>query len=341
MAKEGEGDPRWIVANRDDGKNVNSWHWEERDLSKASHEALKELFIGKQVPNEGDVKGFTFTELSEVDGDITVAQRKGKIMCYFEVKMTAKWEAMVGDSKIEGKLAATDIEHDNYTEDFDVKVTTVERSAAAAKAEAVAQKGGRKLFRSVTKGFFDDLFKQHNVGTKVPTSGTPSGATSSATSAPPPAAKPAPTPIAKPTPTASVEATSIQWVIDWSAPVQELFRTFTDEARASAYTRAPAKIDAQPEGKFEFLGGAISGHYNEVVENKKLIMQWRLGSWPAGQHSSVVMDFVTEEHGRTRLNFAQAGIPSSDVERVKQGWTVNFFEPIKMMLGFQFTWVKQ
>lgn len=27
MAKVGEGDPRWIVTGREDGKNVNNWHW--------------------------------------------------------------------------------------------------------------------------------------------------------------------------------------------------------------------------------------------------------------------------------------------------------------------------
>ena len=27
MALKGEGDPRWIVTNRDDGRNVNNWHW--------------------------------------------------------------------------------------------------------------------------------------------------------------------------------------------------------------------------------------------------------------------------------------------------------------------------
>ncbi len=31
-AEVGKGDPRWIVKDREDGKNVNSWHWEERDM---------------------------------------------------------------------------------------------------------------------------------------------------------------------------------------------------------------------------------------------------------------------------------------------------------------------
>ena len=168
MAKVGEGDPRWIVSNRDDGKNVNAWHWEEKDLSKSSHSALKGLFAGHVVAEkDGDVAGFKFTELSEIDGDITVAQRKGKIMCYFEVKMTAKWEATVGETKVEGKLSALDIEHDNFGEDFELKVSTVQRSSAAARAEAVAQKAGRKAFRAITKQFFDELFAQYSVGTKV------------------------------------------------------------------------------------------------------------------------------------------------------------------------------
>jgi hypothetical protein len=27
MAKVGEGDPRWLVENRPDGRNVLGWHW--------------------------------------------------------------------------------------------------------------------------------------------------------------------------------------------------------------------------------------------------------------------------------------------------------------------------
>ena len=29
MAKWGEGDPRWIVEERQDSHNVNNWHWKE------------------------------------------------------------------------------------------------------------------------------------------------------------------------------------------------------------------------------------------------------------------------------------------------------------------------
>lgn len=31
MARFGEEDPRWIVQDREDGANVNGWHWVEKN----------------------------------------------------------------------------------------------------------------------------------------------------------------------------------------------------------------------------------------------------------------------------------------------------------------------
>ena len=36
MAKWGEGDPRWIVEERQDSHNVNNWHWKEVGKSTRS-----------------------------------------------------------------------------------------------------------------------------------------------------------------------------------------------------------------------------------------------------------------------------------------------------------------
>ena len=43
MAKVGEGDERWIVKEREDGTNVNGWHWKETNLTGWSQSRLKEL----------------------------------------------------------------------------------------------------------------------------------------------------------------------------------------------------------------------------------------------------------------------------------------------------------
>ena len=62
----------------------------------------------------------------------------------------------------------------------------------------------------------------------------------------------------------------------WRVPPAELWGVLTDQGRATAYTRAPAKIDPRPTGAFEFMGGAMSGYYVEVEHPTKLTMQWRL-----------------------------------------------------------------
>ena len=38
-------DPRWIVSERDDGKNCNNWHWSETNLTEWSKERLTELLV--------------------------------------------------------------------------------------------------------------------------------------------------------------------------------------------------------------------------------------------------------------------------------------------------------
>jgi activator of HSP90 ATPase len=332
MAKIGEGDPRWIVTDRGDGKNVNSWHWEEKDLTNAAHEALKQRFKDFAFPTNSADLVITAKEISDISGDCTVAQRKGKIMCYFGIKLTIKWKATVaGASKAaEGKLAIEEVEHENYKDDYDVAVSTTENDAASEKAAQWLRGTGRKVVRSTIQQYFDEVFAQHKVGSNVSGSPPPQGSPAKMASAAPAAAAPKPAAPSAP----SGGASSLQWKMQWRVPAEELFLVLTDEQRASVYTRAPAKIDPRAGGTFEFLGGVISGYYVDVQRPNKLTMQWRLSSWPSGIFSSVVIVLTKEEAAVTILEFAQAGIPSGEYERVKQGWQVNFFDPIKMIFGF-------
>ena len=85
------------------------------------------------------------------------------------------------------------------------------------------------------------------------------------------------------------------------------------------------------------LGGLITGYFIDVVPLEKLAMQWRLSSWASGVFSSVIINLRKEEPGVTRLEFAQAGIPEGEFDRVRDGWTRNFWDPIKAVFGFTYT----
>jgi len=345
MAKVGEGDSRWIVSDRQDGKNCGNWHWEEKDLSGVTHDTLKAKFAGLEMLTDGP-DGLTVTakEVSDISGDVSVAQRKGKIFCYFDVKFTIKYKAKLDGETGEGKVTAPEVDHDSFREDFELGVSATDSKVASKKAEAWMRAEGRKAIRAIVCEYFTNLFETHNVGKFLNKVGPASGATApvapsgSAPAAAAPAATAKPTP--KPTPKPVASKSTLSWKIDWQCPVEELWQILTDAGRATHYTRAPAKIDPRASGTFEYLGGLISGYFVDVVPFEKLSMQWRLSSWPSGVFNSVIIVLSRESAGVCRMEFAQAGIPEGDYERVRDGWLRNFWDPIKAVFGFHYTVVE-
>ena len=58
MAKLGEGDARWIVKDREDGRNVGNWHWSETNCLPWTKENLSSLLVNFDIlnPSENSVK---------------------------------------------------------------------------------------------------------------------------------------------------------------------------------------------------------------------------------------------------------------------------------------------
>lgn len=77
MAKIGEGDDRWIVKEREDGKNVNNWHWSETSLTEWARERLEARL--KDVVVREDASGTCkLLCLDSMKGDVTIQSRKQK-----------------------------------------------------------------------------------------------------------------------------------------------------------------------------------------------------------------------------------------------------------------------
>lgn len=330
MAKVGEGDPRWIVADRKDGANVNAWHWEERDLTDHAHQSIKKSLSHQKFLEK--TEGITYIEVEEVvdcGGDMTVAQRKGKMMLYLELKFTAKWIAKLDDgSEIRGKMEVPEVDHDEYMNDFEVTVSCAERGETASKVEEFVRSKGREKVRDAVQTFIKKICTDYHIGETLKGN----------TSMPPP---PPVIPItvtqkksASSSDNSGVSSGHFSWNIRWRAPLEEVYLSFTDANRISLYTRRPAAVTASNGGQFQFLGGVITGYFVEVQEPTLLKLQWRLSSWEKGVHSSVVIKFIKEEPGVTRMEFAQRGIPSDQVECVKEGWRSNFFSAIKLVFGY-------
>ena len=67
MAKWDERDPRWLVEHRDDGKNVNGWHWEEKNRLEWSKQHIGALLTSLPAAETGNLK---ITKLRELNGEV-------------------------------------------------------------------------------------------------------------------------------------------------------------------------------------------------------------------------------------------------------------------------------
>ena len=90
MAKFGEGDARWIVEDRSDGKNVGNWHWSEKDCLEWTRERLKQLLEGLTLLDDGAMTVQT-TSVDSVEGEAFANTRKNKIMWVGEEFISASF----------------------------------------------------------------------------------------------------------------------------------------------------------------------------------------------------------------------------------------------------------
>lgn len=81
MARLGEGDERWIVKEREDGRNCNNWHWTTKDVSANTKADLIRTLT--ECTFEAPL-AFAKIKSAEVTGEASVNNRKGKIFLIYD-----------------------------------------------------------------------------------------------------------------------------------------------------------------------------------------------------------------------------------------------------------------
>ncbi len=69
--------------------NPNNWHWVNKDASPWARQWFDD-HLTKVEAKEGDVTA-KITKVVGMDGDVDVAQRKGKVITIFDVKLTLEF----------------------------------------------------------------------------------------------------------------------------------------------------------------------------------------------------------------------------------------------------------
>ncbi|XP_068048849.1 activator of 90 kDa heat shock protein ATPase homolog 1 [Anomalospiza imberbis] len=335
MAKWGEGDPRWIVEQRADATNVNNWHWTERDASNWSTERLKALLLPVRV--EGEEGTCEVTEVSKLDGEASINNRKGKLIFFYEWAIKLAWTGTAKTGvKYKGYVEIPNLSDENDIDEVEILVSLAKDEPDTNLKTLMKQEGAKKI-RDAMKTYISTLKTEFTQGMILPTVNGEHTETAPQvapkaedhkTAARSSTAAPQSKPIGVKIPTCKINLRDT-----FLTSPEELYRVFVTQEMVQAFTHAQATLEADKGGKFQLLDGSVTGEFVDLVPEKQLVMKWRFKSWPAGHFATITLNF-NDKGGETEVCLEGKGVPASEEERTKQGWQRYYFEGIKQTFGY-------
>lgn len=320
-----------VVREREDGQNVNGWHWSEKNVTVWADSRLRELI----APIAGEC--VSVTNVEKITGEATLWNRKGKLKVIYDLKVEGHWTSLPpneDDTKnTKGKFV-----FELFDDDPDVNATIDSKSAADPKYKSDFFAQCVPDIRSACKVFIADLM----AGADVAGSG---GAPAPAAAATPPALPEASVTDFRRTP--GVDTTSAEFrkregakapliiVEGFTCRAADLYAALIGErARIEAVTRGKVTSDAKPGGAWEVCGGLASGVFKDVLPDKRVVMDWRMSEWEKEEEgdAQLVMNF-DEDEGRTKLTVTISGLEDKRKSAVEGFWRLRFFKGIKLIFG--------
>ncbi|XP_012969031.3 activator of 90 kDa heat shock protein ATPase homolog 2 isoform X4 [Mesocricetus auratus] len=301
MAKWGQGDPRWIVEEREDGTNVNNWHWTERDATVWSKGKLRELLVGIAMENE--TGRCEISELKQVEGTIKESGAKHK-----------------------GLVEIPSLSEENEVDDTEVNVSKKKGDGDTLK-DLMKTTGTAKV-RAALAEYLKALKTEFTTGMILPTKAV---ATQDLTverkvTGNTLQVQASPVALGVRIPTVALHLTEL-----FDTTVEQLYSIFTVKDLVQKFSKSPAVLEAEKGGKFQMFDGNITGEYVELLTNRKIIMKWRCRSWPEEHYATVALNFVPAP-GQTELQLDCKGVPVCKEENTKLCWQKQHFEEIKGLL---------
>eukprot|EP00775_Hariotina_reticulata_P000610 gene610-898_t len=358
MAKIGEGDPRWIVNVREDGTNVNQWHWKEKDCTEWTRQRLNTLFTGLTLVSGSCT--VTATGLRSVEGDAYLNVRKAKLIASYELNIKVDFEGTTADGQAgDGYIELPYVADENHDEDPEVRVVLPVDSKASQELKAAILAHGKQAIYTAVAQYVQEL--RDGLPSKQ-SSGAVSGHDDTTAAAGGPVdSKPSNTSSAlqsaaneinnastnggssctkSKTPSSSSRS-SISLTERFYATKVDIFECFTVQGRIQAFTQSPAVVTPQPGGKFSWFSGSITGTFEELEVGQTLVMTWRFSNWQEECSSKVVISLSEPEPGNTILKLKQTGLPEVDKfgngdiqEQVERGWQDQVFGRIRAVFGY-------
>lgn len=273
-----------------------------------------------------------------------MCQRKGKVISLFDLNIVLSFEGRLSnttDKDVKGEIVIPEVAYDSEESDyvFNVSGITQEKVREVVKKDIIPQ------LRKLLAQFGKDLIKEHGSGIQHPVDQVKSSFTRGNTLASQ-AEIAASTPATASNSTTTDSAASgtvpkynteplVTTEVAFRAPASEIFQTFLDPARVSAWSRSTAVIKPEEGFNYTLFGGGVSGTITKLDSTKfsSIEMTWRLREWKQGHFAKFTLTF-DQNQTDTTCKVAWTGIPIGEADVVLNNFEEYYVKPIKVTFGY-------
>lgn len=333
MAKQGEGDPRWVVRERQDGRNVNSWHWEDKDVSSWAKTRIKELLSPSHCSADENGVKISVQSVESVDGDATLYNRKGVLKVLYDLKISGKWST---DHEEKDDCTGGEFKFELFDEDPEVTVTVDPKSRAEHQyRKAFSNKVTPKICAQC--GIF---VKEMHAGAGQSVDGLTVPGKKKALSEMKAtdfqrSGMNQKNSVSKRTTSAAKSQTALVLKDVFACSTSDMYFGLTDRSRLEAITRGRAISEPVLGGKLNLLNGTVQGEYTRLEEGTCVGMTWKLKTW--GDNASagdVLVELETTEESKCGVEVTIQGVPDGDRSSTEGFWRVQIFQAMKIVMGW-------
>jgi len=326
------------VEEREDGHNLNDWHWVEKNIVPWCKTEVANRFKDLTI-YDGPLGQFKFTGLKNLDGSICAHVRRGRRFVMYEYNMSFDWSGRLvqedGSIEVKGTVKIPYMGDENDFDDFEFEVSV---DGKGAKAKGIVHQECKKVLKKAVKEFMEYMNTKWTEGpiksdsqSEIKRCTLKNEEQSSQSSSSVKAAASSQVTNSSSKSKSGVKNKDLTQKVTLNGPVQMIFSTFLDKDRLSAFTQSETHIDPKVGGAFKLFSGNVTGEFLEIVPEKKIVQKWRFSDWKPDVYSTVTLTF--ESSSQTIIKLSQNNIPADDLNRTKEGWNRFYWNNFRNIFG--------
>lgn len=288
---------RWIVSPRSDGKNVDNWHWTERDLFEWCKSEFETRFKNLKIPSE--IAKLEITKADSVKGSMIVCNRKGKTLYIYDVQLKLNWEGSINsESETDSITAKGTISVHDISNDEDKIRINIKADDESVQKQIIIEDLKRNV-KPVIEKIVGNLIEEMK-GIKAPKEDS-----------------------------SSVPVRQAVCKILFTADPQQIFQALAQPGSLPHLSEI--------QSYFDLFESKVQGQQVEVQSHSKIVHKWRLNHWPQSHYSKASINLVHDEGSKgTHLTLTHSEIPSAHYDTTLLEWE-KFWSTFSNLFGYTYT----